>query len=614
MTILQSLVSHYDRVISRPDASILVPAYGYSRENISFCVILSAQGEIVDIADHRDMSGKKPRPKKLMVPTPLMRTSAAKSFYLWDKTAYVFGVKKSADPDNNLLDAASREHSTFVEFHKEMIGDNDDVGLQALLTFLTEKWNAKYYLDLRSANDMLDTNIVFKLDRDDHLLHERRAAKDSWDRYMSHSEQEQGLCLVTGKYEPIERVHPAIKGVLGAQTSGAAIVSFNRPAFLSYGKDQGYNAPISKRAAFAYTALLTSLVSQQSVRVGDMTVVFWAEAPEAERMITVWLEPPREDDTEAVLVHDQLQKIAHGVPLKNVVPEIGSDTRYYILGLAPNASRLSVRFWQQGSFGELAKRLHEHWCDLRVEPADHSLPSARNLVNETAVTVKRDGKRKVLYKTVPPLLAGETLRAILTGIEYPHSLLTAIIMRLRADQYVNSRRVAIIRACLVRNLRKRNRLQTEDYLMSLNRDESDQAYRLGRLFAILEQVQRYALGNVNATIRDRYYGAASATPEAIFPMILRTTTHHIANLRKGKGADWVKNPKASAVWFDKEISQIISGFDLDFPKSLDVKGQGRFAIGYYQQRFTKAADASGDVADVAIGDGIGDNINDNNED
>ena len=615
MTILQSLVSHYDRIISRPDAHILVPEYGYSAENISFCVVLSAQGKIVDIEDRRDMSSNKPKPKKLIVPSSFKRTSAPRSFYLWDKTAYVFGVKKSDNNERPQLGMANEEHDTFVAFHKEVIGRNDDIGLQSLLAFLTEKWNARCYSDLRHAEDMLDTNVVFKLDGDNRLLHERNAAKDNWERYyMSYGEQEKGLCLVTGRYEPIERVHPAIKGVRGAQSSGASIVSFNCPAFESYGKDQGHNAPVSKRSAFAYTTLLTSLVAQQSVRVGDMTVIFWAEAPEAERIITAWLEPPSGDDTEAVLVRDQLQNIARGVPLRNVVPEVGPKTRYYILGLAPNASRLSVRFWQQGSFGELAKRLYEHWCDLRIDSADHSLPSARSLVKATAVMVERDGKIRALYKTVSPILVGETMRAILTGREYPRSLLTAIIVRLRADQYVNSRRVAIIRACLVRGLRKKNLLQTEDFLMSLNRDEPDPAYRLGRLFAILEQAQRSALGDVNTTIRDRYYGAASATPDVVFPMIIRTTTHHIANLRKGTGASWVKSPKASAVWFDKEIAQILSGFDTNFPKSLDVNGQGRFAIGYYHQRFTRATDAPGSVAKATISDGIGDDANDNDED
>ena len=612
MTILQSLVTHYDRIISQKDAGILLPAYGYSSSKISFCIILSAQGEIMDIQDYRDMSGQRPKPKELTVPWSFKRPGRTpKAFYLWDNTAYVFGVKKSRDRDRaeSQPDEARRNHSAFVNLHKEIIGDTDDKGLRALLAFLTEKWDMSNsmsnYLSLPHAQDMLDKNVIFKLNGDDRLLHERYAAKDSWERYMSRSEEGKGLCLVTGEYAPIERVHPPIKGIRGrdTQTSSESIVSFNHPAFESYGKKQGYNAPVSKRAAFAYTTLLNYLVGQQSVRVGDTTVLFWAEVPAVEQMITAWLKPPRGDDTEAVLIRDQLQKIACGRPLQSAVPDVDPETRYYILGLAPNAARLSVRYWQQGSFGELARRLYEHWRDLRIDSADPTLLSVQNLVNETAVTVKRDGKRKVRYNTVSPLLAGETLRAILTGGEYPCSLLTAIIMRLRADQYVNSRRVAIIRACLVRSLRKRNSLQTEDYLMSFNRDEPDKAYRLGRLFAILEQVQQAALENVKATIRDRYYGAASATPEAVFPMIIRTTTHHIANVRKGKGARWVKEPEKLATKFDKQIAQILDGFDLDFPKSLDLREQGRFAIGYYHQyhqRFANATDAPKDVAKVTI--------------
>ena len=150
--------------------------------------------------------------------------------------------------------------------------------------------------------------------------------------------------------------------------------------------------------------------------------------------------------------------------------------------------------------------------------------------------------------------------------------------------------------------------------MSFDRNEPNLAYRLGRLFAILEQVQRAALGKVNATIRDRYYGKASAAPASTFPMIMRTTRHHIANLRKGKGADWVKKPEASAFWFDKEIAQILSGFHLDFPKTLSIDDQGRFAIGYYHQCFTKVADAPADVAKTIIDDSVSDDVHNNNED
>ena len=241
MTILLSLVSHYDRIISRKDTGILLPEYGYSSEKISFCVILSAQGEIMNIQDYR-VSGdgsrpkSRPRPQELTVPRSFLRPGRApKAFYLWDKTAYVFGVRKNRNSDKSQLTYASEEHDAFVNLHREAIGDTDDEGLQALLTFL-ERWNVSTYSSLSYAQDMLDTNVVFKLDGDDRLLHERDAAKDSWEGYMSHNENEKRLCLVTGKYAPIERVHPAIKGVWGAQASGASIVSFNLSAFESYEK------------------------------------------------------------------------------------------------------------------------------------------------------------------------------------------------------------------------------------------------------------------------------------------------------------------------------------------------------------------------------------------
>jgi CRISPR-associated protein Csd1 len=250
----------------------------------------------------------------------------------------------------------------------------------------------------------------------------------------------------------------------------------------------------------------------------------------------------------------------------------------------------------------LARHFVEHYQDLAIEPAprDTALPAVWRLLYETAVQRKAEN--------IPAHLAGEVMRAILTGNRYPRALLAAVIIRMRADGAINGLRAAICKACLNRDARLGGR--KEDIPVALNRDEVDPAYRLGRLFAVLESVQRAALGNLNASIRDRYYGAASATPAAVFPMLLRTATHHIAGLRKGKGADWVKKPEQAAGWYDWEIGQILASFAQKFPASFRLEDQGRFAIGYYHQRYQKKPEAPEDIAAADAATDITDNHED----
>lgn len=383
-------------------------------------------------------------------------------------------------------------------------------------------------------------------------------------------------------------MHPAVKGVSGAQSSGASIVSFNRDAFKSFGKHQGANAPVSERTAFAYTTVLNTLLvhgSRQRIQIGDTTTVFWAEAadPEqseaAEDLFAMLAEPPT-DEQETAEVRDKLQAIADGQPLAQAIPDVREDTRFYVLGLAPNAARLSIRFWYAATIGALAERIVQHWRDLQLEPAPWtSPPPVWRLLYETAPQRKTDN--------IPPTLGGALMRAILTGAPYPRSLLAAVVARMRADKDVNGTRAAICKAVMARN--HRLGFEKETAPVSLNPEERNRAYRLGRLFAVYEGLQRSALGRVNATIKDRYFGAASATPASVFPLLERNSAHHLSSLRKsGKGG--------LAHWFDTEVDAILSGVDTAFPRSFGIEDQGRFALGYHHQRAHRQrnADPQGD--------------------
>ena len=584
MSILHALTALYDRLESNRKA----PSYGFSRENISYAIVLSPEGSVSDVLDLRDMSGKTPKPSRREVPRPVKRTGQPAPNFLWDKTSFALGA--GTGEASRIL----REHAAFKDFHARLLASSDDEGSQALLHFL-KGWSVEEYDGLPHAQEMLDTNIVFSVRGETQHLHERSSSKHVWLNHLATEEGASGPCLVSGEQTTIARLHPSVKGVPGAQGSGASIVSFDKDAFKSFGKERGANAPVSERAAFAYTTSLNTLLergSRQRIRIGDATTLFWADASgnearasAAEDLFSMLLDPPT-DEQEAAKVHDKLSAVAQGRPLTDVEPELdGKDTRIFVLGLAPNAARLSIRFWYQDSVGAIARRIGEHWRDLRLEPTPwRTLPSARRLLYETAAQRKAEN--------IPPTLIGALMRAILSGGRYPRSLLGAVIGRMRADSDITGLRAAICKASLARD--HRLGFEEEDVPVSLNPDETNPAYRLGRLFAVYENVQRAALGNVNATIKDRFFASASATPASVFPILERSASNHLASLRKGdKGG--------LAHWFEKEIDSIFSGVDSTFPRSLRLEDQGRFAIGYHHQRATKreTPEIDGDDIDAA---------------
>ena len=546
MTVLQALNRYYDRMAARGE----VEAPGSSRQKISYALRLGADGTPLQVTDLRETIGKRRVPPLLSVPAPVTRTVAVLPNLLWDKTAYVFG--RTAGEGRR----TAQEHAAFRDAHLKLLTEQDDAGLAALRLFL-ERWRPDKFDGPLFTAEMLGANFVFRLDGDFAYLHNRPAAQ----RLLASRVVAQGAgqpCLVTGATAPPARLHPAIKGVEGAQTTGARLVSFNLDAFESYGNQQGLNAPVSEAAVFRYGEALNRMLDRGSPNrlarpVGDAAIVFWADTSEtvnetaasaAEQNFAAWFDPAPTADvdldrTEAAKLRDALALVAEGRP-QAADPRLRPGTRFHVLGLAPNAARLSVRSWVQDDFSVIAQRLRDHHADLAIEPAPWRAkpPSiARLLVKTTALQEKFDN--------IPPLLAGEVARAVLTGGRYPRTLLTAAVMRLRAgDDPSTGWHAALIRAVLARD--HRLKLTKEPAPMSLERDYSHPAYQLGRLFATLEVAQRMALGRVNATIRDRYLGAASATPASVFPILIRGAQNHLGKLRKeGKGG-----------WIERELEEI----------------------------------------------------------
>jgi CRISPR-associated protein Csd1 len=584
MTILQALNSYYDRMGDE------VPLF-YSEENISFALVLNPDGDVVDVNDVRDTNDKKLVPKKIAVPYG-ERTSGVSSNLLWDKSAYVFGVTAGNDK------RTAQEHADFKNIHVQLLADTEDDGLRAIKRFL-EKWSQDQFETFSHfREDMKDANFVFRLDGELGYIHDRPAARRLMTETLLKRENGGLQCLVTGQIGGAAISHRTIKGVWGGQTSGAKLVSFNLDSAISYQKLQSLNAPVSASVTAGYGIALNRMLSKGSanrIQVGDTTTVFWADASgsgggEAADAADEWAADaldPRTDRQEARGVKDQLEAVAKGLPVAELsTSKIDPGTKFYILGLAPNAARLSVRFWYDGTFGDLERRIREHWQDMAIIPPPKFWPpSSWHLLIETAA--QHDSKN------IPPLLGGELMRAILNGTRYPRSLMFAILIRIRAEQStkdqngrsienVSPMRAAILRGILARECRLESK--QEEVPMALDEHYTNTAYRLGRWFAELEAIQQHALPGLNATIRDRFYGSASSAPARTFPVLIRNAMNHLASLRKD----------GKAGGHEKRLEAIIAGVDQGLPRTLRLEDQARFAIGYYHQRaerFTKSIDA-----------------------
>ncbi len=494
----------------------------------------------------------------------------------WDKTAYVLGVEGNKDKENPWV-VSEKTFTAFQELHLSLLEDTKDEGLRALYLFL-QQWQPQDFDSPPCSLEMIDANVVFRLDGARNYLHQSIEAQQLWQKQLQPQDHtKRAYCLVRGEKLPVARLHPSIKGVYGGQSSGSSIVSFKQKAFTSYGKEQGDNAPVSETAVFAYTTALNYLLRRENghcLSIGDASTVFWAQTDDdkqgqaAEQFFSA-MTNSADEAGELQKLSASLEKMTKGRPLQEIAPGLDPNTRFYVLGLAPNAARLSIRYWLDTTFGILAQNLARHWQDLYLEPVPWRKPPSmwRLLIETTPKHKDAEGRlKKSDTKSIPPQLAGEFMRSILTGTPYPQSMLTRMIERIRSDGYITPLRVSIVKAVL-----QRNYIYQKEVPMGLNREEIDTSYRLGRLFAVLEIAQSSALGNINANIRDRYYGGASATPNSIFPLC------------KGKKADWVKKPAQTAGWLEKQVAQIMDTFPSNspFPNNLSLEDQGRFVVGYY---------------------------------
>jgi len=625
--IIPSLCRCYD--ILEGDENANIPRLGYSSANVSFALVISSDGVLSHIIDLRS-DDKKPKPRNMDVPNQKSRSSGVFPYFVCENAKYVFGVEKlkrdkfetkfnlSSSEDNpaeytvleendkevTLVYRRSREcFEAFKALHHSILDDRDDPGIHGFLAFL-DKWNPEEFLEnpkTRAYKDDLlaGGNCVFECDGT--FLHQKSAVKNAWENYSQDDDGGKFVaqCLVSGKVEPVAPIHQKIKGVVGAQSAGASLVSFNDDAFCSYGKKQSFNSSVSESSMFKYTTALNHLLSSQSnrIRIADTTVVFWAETNKksCEDLMKFFFVPQEtekneenqeiekneEKNVEVSRVQDtnqiqQIEGILNKVRIGKKInqEDIGTDpeTNFYILGLSPNNARLAVRFWYVDSIGDLIERVARHHLDMEIIRNDNGprYISVYRLLNET---VPQSSDKKV----VSPILSGLIMRSILTNTVYPISLYSAILSRVKVEGSINFVRIGFIKAYLLRLSRAGLSDVKQDMItMSLNEESLNVPYRLGRLFAALEKAQNDTNKEMKSTINSKYFSSASSTPAVVFPVLLKLAQHHIAK------SEW--GFKSSQL-----IEQILMGVD-EFPAYLNLEDQGMFMLGYYHQRkafFTK---------------------------
>ena len=566
--ILQALTELYEQLAAK---GVLAGA-GWSPVKVSYALYLNDAGEITQVASLKveQTKGKKTVlvPQSVSLPAPVKRTVGVAANFLCDNSSYMLGMDQKGKPERT-----KECFNACKQLHQTILTDVDSPAARAVLAFF-ERWEPGEEQTCPALAEVMDdilagANLIFRYAGS--YLHEDPQIRQAWERYYNQS-SDQGqemVCLVTGQRGPVESVHPAIKNVTGAQSSGAALVSFNAPAFCSYGKEQNYNAPTSQHAAFAYTAALNHLLAdwERVCHIGDATVVFWAKSGETDYsdfFMDSLFDQERKYEPEELQA--MMASLSKGEAVTYDQKQLDPNMQFYVLGLSPNAARLSVRFFLQNSFGNLVANAKAHQERLEiVRPSFDKFVTMPlwALLRETVNENSRD-------KAPVPNLAGEVLRSILTNTPYPATLLQGVQLRIRAERQVTRGRAAIIKAYYLK--KPHPEVPEEVLTVALNRESNNVPYTLGRLFSVLEAIQEAANPGINATIKDRYFNSASSTPARVFPTLLNLSQKHLKKMSGGL-----------RITYERQVTELLGKLPESFPAQFSLPQQGSFQLGYYHQ-------------------------------
>lgn len=578
--LLQSLVKLYEAWAEKGEIEKL----GWNPVKISYGISLDEEGNVDEIIHLKTNApkGNKEIPSLISLPMPVKRSVGVASNFLYDNATYVFGYDNSNKPDR-----AKQCFDCFRNVGNKVLENSEDEFSTVIKKFLQKDYSEFENLsDLLTELNCTETTVDDILNKGANLLlmplgkfpTDSKAICESWNSYYEHSDAPKGVCLVTGKDDHIAKLHPVIKNIRGAQAAGASLVSFNATAFDSYGKENGYNAPVSEYAAFAYTSALNKLVSDNDHRVfsGDTTVVCWTEDGESAYQDVFAGIFNSDDEVKQKDLHDTIVSIVNGNEVKWEGIPLNPSNNFYILGISPNSARLSVRFFIQNTFGKVMENLLKNQQRMEmVKPGFEKfnyIPLWR-ILGETVNKKSRDKKCK-------PHLAGDVLNSIIGDYNYPSTLYYGILGRISAEQNINWVKASVLKAYLLKNYDSKYK---EEITVDYNENSNNKAYLLGVLFSNLEEIQNTANPGIKSTIRDRYFTAASSTPSRVFPILIDLAQNHIKKI-----------PNVGAkVNCQKMLTETMSKLGDKFPNRLKLDEKGMFQLGYYQrtqERFTGKED------------------------
>lgn len=575
--ILQALTRYYEDLLQQGE----IAAPGWSPAKISFALCLDRDGQVLQVIPTMEevAMGKKTalRPQEKELPVGEDRSSNVAANFLWDNSGYILGIDQKGNPKRSekYFLAAKELH------HAVLDGVNSPVA-SAILSFF-DTWQPEKAAEHPALANNIEAitsggNLLFRIDGI--YPQEDNAICAAWQQYWEKPGEDpmRMQCLATGlSNQEIARTHPKVKGSSknGFQTMGNTLVSFNNDSESSYGHEQSYNAPVGKYAAFAYTAALNHLLADRNnVQViGDTTIVCWAEGAEPvyQDLFMSFMSGNMPSSISDNDLRAALRDLAKGLPCKDL--GVDPNRTFYILGLAPNSARLSVRFFLRDSFGKLMRNVNEHYERLEIVKPAYAKPGVLSLwalLRETVNLYSKD-------KSPSPTMAGATARAVFSGGLYPASLLEAVMLRIRAERDITWGRAAIIKAYYLKN--PHTDCPEEVLTVSLNEASTNIPYTLGRLFSVYEATQQTANPGINTTIKDKYFNSAAAMPASIFPVLNNLYQKHLRKLETGQ-----------RVYFDKQVSTLKGVLGESYPTRMTLAQQGSFDLGYYhqtQKRYTK---------------------------
>lgn len=569
--ILQALTRYYE-VLAREEK---VSRKGWCTAKVSYAVNLSKEGKIRGIfcLKTEETRGKKTIivPDSMRVPEMVSRSSGVAANFLCDNAKYFLGIDREMEDNNKKCRALECFHAA-REKHLLLLDGVKGEMAQAIRLYF-ENWEPEKAAENEEIKEIWDDltdggNLIFCMGMK--WAQEDADIKNAWEESQKKSgEETAGICLVTGQKSPIARIHKTIKGVPGAQSSGAALVSFNAQAFESYGKEQSYNAPVGKYAEFAYTTALNYLLSQKEYTflLGDTMMVFWVEKGEEiyQKTFLEFLNPVEDNEDK---LKDIFKKLREGRPIVVENINLNADETFYILGLAPNAARLSIRLFYRDSFGNILENISKHYKRMEMVRPAWETREYLGIWQMMWETVNQKAKDKKPVSN----MASMVMQAIISGGRYPASLFTDTLMRIKTEQgKISWGRAGIIKAYLIKNC---NWKEGENY-MGLNEASEETSYVLGRLFSVLECIQIEANPGIKSTIRDRYFNAACATPASVFPILIKLKNSHIKKIEREK--------ESAKRYYENLLMEIIGKLGEEYPKRLSLEEQGKFTIGYYHQ-------------------------------